>query len=155
MHPCARPGVMFQAELFCTDCKTWAWDEHTGERVHSFSGELDPWPSEEQHARMHAFQQNVANEQGRQSDNCMGCGRRFQPDDFRVDGEGPMTSLFRIVPLTNAAEEWVDAHVSTAGFHPEWPTLYVERRYLDDLIEGIEGAGLTVGRRTIQAVSAC
>ncbi len=154
LHRFGRPGVMFQGEVFCTDCKIWAWDENTGERVHSFSGELDPWPSEEQHAGMHRFLRNEANEQGKQSTNCMGCGQRLQPDDFRVDGEGAMTTLFRVVPLTSLAEEWVDEHVSTAGFQPDWPTLHVEHRYLADLVDGIEGAGLTVGRRII-AASAC
>lgn len=112
------------------------------------------WPEPENHERMHRFLRNQANEEGKQSDNCLGCGQRLQPDDFRVDGEGPMTTLFRVVPLTSLAEEWVDSHVSTAGFHPQWPTLHVEHRYLDDLIDGIEGAGLTVGRHTLQAAGA-
>lgn len=112
------------------------------------------WPEPENHARMHRFLQNQANEQARRSVNCLGCSRRYDPDDFRVDGEGPMTTLFRVVPLTEAAKEWVDDHVSTGGFHPEWPTLHVEHRYLADLIAGIEGAGLTVGTRTLQAAGA-
>ncbi len=154
-HPRSRPGVMFQAELFCSACKTWAWDEHTGERVNSYTGEPDPWPSEEQHANIHRVMQDRANEQGSQTDNCMGCGQRFQPEDFRVGGEGPMTSLFKVVPLTDEARAWVDDNVSEEGFQPDWPVLYVEHRYLDDLIEGIEGAGLTVGRRVLAGAGAC
>ncbi len=113
------------------------------------------WPEPENHDRMHRFLRNEANEQGKQSTNCMGCGQRLQPDDFRIDGEGPMTTLFRVVPLTDAAKEWVEENVSEEGFQPSWPTVHVEHRYLADLVDGIEGAGLTVGRRTpLQAAGA-
>ncbi len=76
-HPRSRPGVMFQAELFCSSCYTWAFDEHTGERVDSYTGEPDGGrPTDANHARMHRFLQGQANEQGKQSDNCIGCGER-------------------------------------------------------------------------------
>ncbi len=113
------------------------------------------WPSEEQHAGMHRFLQGQANEWGKRSVNCLGCGRRYDPNDFRLDGEGPLTSVFRLVPLTDNARGWIADNVSrTEGFQPDWPTLYVESRYLDDLIEGMEDAGLTVAARTLQAVGA-
>ncbi len=111
--------------------------------------------NEANHARIHTFLQNQANEQGHQSVNCLGCGRRYQPDDFRLDGEGPLTSVFRLVPLTGDARGWIADNVSrTEGFQPDWPTLYIEHRYLDDLIEGIEGEGMTVSARVVQPVGA-
>ena len=155
-HGDSRPGVMFQAELFCAGCRGYAFDEHTGQRVESFTGEPNDGPDPENHERMHRFLRNQANEQGKQSDNCLGCGQRFLPDDFRVEGEGSMTTLFRIVALTDSAKEWVNDNVDNEeGYHPEWPTLFVEHRYLDDLIEGIIGAGLAVGTRSLQAAGAC
>ena len=153
-HGDNRPGVMFQAELFCTGCKTWAWDEHTGERVISFTGEPDPWPSKVQHYGMHRFLRNQANEQAKQSSNCQGCGQRFMPDDVRVEGEGPMTTVFRVVAVTDAAKEWVNENVNNEeGFHPEWPNMFVEHRYLDDLIAGMHESGLQIAH-TLQAVGA-
>ena len=65
--------------------------------------------------------------------------------DFHMDG-GPigLASVLRIQPLTQEAKDWVEEHVSQDGFQPDWPTLYVEHRYLDNLIGGIAIAGLTV-----------
>lgn len=146
---------MFQAELFCSACHPWAFDEQTGVRVDSYTGEPDSTPNEANHERMHTFLQNQANERGQRSVNCLGCGRRYEPDDFRVDGDGPMTSVFRVVPLTDNARGWIADNVSrTEGYQPDWPTLYVERRFLDDLIEGIIGAGLTVASHARQPVGA-
>ena len=111
--------------------------------------------NEANHERMHTFLQNQANEQGHQSVNCLGCGRRYQPNAFRLDGEGPLTSVFRLVPLTGDARGWIADNVSrTEGYQPDWPTLYIERRYLDDLIEGIRDASMTVATRTMQPVGA-
>ena len=65
-----------------------------------------------------------------------------------------MTSVFRLVPLTDEAKRWVNNNVSRERFQPDWPTLYIEHRFLDDLIEGIEGEGLAVAGRAIQPVGA-
>ena len=65
--------------------------------------------------------------------------------DFHMDG-GPigLASVLRIEPLTQEAKDWVEEYVSHEGFQPDWPTLYVEHRYLDDLIDGIAVSGLTI-----------
>lgn len=31
-----KPGAMFHAELFCSDCMPYAYDPNTGERVRTF-----------------------------------------------------------------------------------------------------------------------
>jgi hypothetical protein len=66
--------------------------------------------------------------------------------DFRLEGEGPMTSVFRLIPLTTVAKVWVALNVGEGGedFQPDYPTLYVEHRYIEPLLEGIGEAGLTV-----------
>jgi hypothetical protein len=53
-------------------------------------------------------------------------------------------SLVMVLPQAPAAEQWVEDHVSPEGFHPNWPDLVVEPRYLDDLLEGVQSDGLTV-----------
>ena len=65
--------------------------------------------------------------------------------DFHMDG-GPigLASVLRIEPLTQEAKDWVEECVSQEGFQPDWPTLYVEHRYLDYLIDGIAMSGLTI-----------
>ena len=65
--------------------------------------------------------------------------------DFHMDG-GPigLASVLRIEPLTQEAKDWVEEYVSHEGFQPDWPTLYVEHRYLDYLIDGIAISGLTI-----------
>lgn len=65
--------------------------------------------------------------------------------DFQMYSEGPMTTVFLLTPLTDAAKEWVVENVSQEGFQPDYPNrLYVERRFIDMLLDGIDGAGLTV-----------
>ena len=66
-----------------------------------------------------------------------------------------MTTLFRVVALTDSAKEWVNDNVSEEGYQPQWPTLFVEHRYLDDLIEGMQGTGLTVSMHNLQAAGVC
>ncbi len=65
--------------------------------------------------------------------------------DFRLAGAWP-SSVYQLHPLTDAAREWVEANVSHGGFHPDWPTLVIEARYVDGLIEGIIGDDLAVKR---------
>ena len=38
-HPGCWPGVMYQADLYCTACFPFAYDEETGERVNAYTGE--------------------------------------------------------------------------------------------------------------------
>lgn len=59
--PNARPGVMYQAELFCTQCFPYAFDEHTGRRVNAFSGftlsEGEPGPAGRSYRERHERQE--------------------------------------------------------------------------------------------------
>ena len=60
--------------------------------------------------------------------------------DFLVAYDG---SLSLVTPVTQAAREWIDAHVPEDA--PRFgPSLAVAPRYLDALLEGMEDDGLTV-----------
>ena len=61
--------------------------------------------------------------------------------DFVLSGGG---SIFLLKPVTDEAREWVEENVSREGFQPYWPMVCVEWRYLDALLDGIDGMGLTV-----------
>lgn len=61
--------------------------------------------------------------------------------DVLVENHG---SILTFQPLTRRAEEWIKEHISTEGFHPNWPTLVVEHRYAGDLATGMQTAGLVV-----------
>ena len=52
-------------------------------------------------------------------------------------------SISLVTPGTPAAREWIDAHVPADA---PWfgPSLAVEWRYVDSLLEGIEDDGLTI-----------
>ena len=68
--------------------------------------------------------------------------------DFRLYGEGPMTTVYQLEPLTDNAKGWIADNVSrTEGYQPDYPTLYIEHRYLLPLLDGIAEAGLTVNTR--------
>jgi hypothetical protein len=61
--------------------------------------------------------------------------------DFDFENHG---SLGLLRPLTNAARAWVTANVSQEGFQPCWPTIVVEARYVDAILNGIVGDGLVM-----------
>lgn len=67
--------------------------------------------------------------------------------DFHLAGSSRET-VFQLTPLTDAAKIWIGANVSCndGSFHPDWPTLVIEARYVDGLIAGIIGDMLTVKR---------
>ncbi len=67
--------------------------------------------------------------------------------DFRLYGEGPMTTVFRLTPLSDRAKEWVEEHVDQEGFQPSWPEVFVEHGYIDAVLEGINLSGLTIHLR--------
>ncbi len=76
-------------------------------------------------------------------------------NDFELYSDGgPMTTLFRLTPLSDRAIAWVEENVSTEGFQPAWPVLYVEHGYVDHLLAGIEAAGMTVDGSVSGAVVA-
>lgn len=63
--------------------------------------------------------------------------------DFTLAGGG---TLYMLSPLTDAARAWVEANVNRddGSFHPHWPTLAIEARYVDNLLAGIVEDGLTI-----------
>ena len=60
--------------------------------------------------------------------------------DFCVQNHG---SIFLLIPNTEAAKEWINAHIPedapTIG-----PNIAVEHRYIGDIVDGIVKDGLTV-----------
>ena len=61
--------------------------------------------------------------------------------DVRVAHSG---SISLVTPLSTAAREWVRDNVETEGWQWLGGALAVEPRYVDNLLHGMEGAGLTV-----------
>lgn len=63
--------------------------------------------------------------------------------DFQVYADGPMSTVYLLIPLSDAARAWVDEHLPedrlTLG-----AGVAVEHRYIGDLVETIIGDGLTV-----------
>lgn len=60
--------------------------------------------------------------------------------DFAVRNEG---SIQLLVPNTDAAREWVSQHISEDA-QRFCGGIVVESRYIDDIVQGIQGDGLTV-----------
>ena len=61
--------------------------------------------------------------------------------DARFHNHG---SLIGIVPITTAAQEWIDEHVDTEGFMWLGPVLYAEPRYAHTIATAMIADGLTV-----------
>lgn len=62
--------------------------------------------------------------------------------DFKVRDEG---SLVLLTPETDEAKVWADEHIGQDnGYQPYWPTVVIEHRYADAILEGIELDGLTI-----------
>lgn len=64
-----------------------------------------------------------------------------QEIDVRVTGGG---SMYHVTPLTEAAKEWVNENVHLEDWQWLGSGFGVEWRYLDNLVEGMTDAGLTV-----------
>jgi len=69
-----------------------------------------------------------------------------RPADLVVVGEARST-VFLVIPTTEAGRAWVQENVSNEGYQPWWPDVIVEHRYLTDLVEGAKAAGLEVDQR--------
>lgn len=61
--------------------------------------------------------------------------------DVVVENHG---TIFLFRPLSDFARDWIEENVSREGFHPDWPTLVVEHRYIGDLVHGAIADGLVV-----------
>lgn len=61
--------------------------------------------------------------------------------DARFHNHG---SLIGIVPITMAAQDWIDEHVEAEAYMWMGPVLYAEPRYAHDLANAMIADGLTV-----------
>ena len=62
--------------------------------------------------------------------------------DFTLNPQGTIALL---CPQTDAARKWVEEHIGQDnGFQPWWPTVVIEHRYVQAILDGIEGDGLIV-----------
>lgn len=65
-----------------------------------------------------------------------------RPVDFNFENHG---SLCLLRPLTQSAADWANEHIGRDnGFQPYWPTVVIEPRYCDDILESIASGRLTV-----------
>jgi hypothetical protein len=68
------------------------------------------------------------------------CSEEQNSPDFEVDGGG---SVYLLRPLTPAAREWVDEHISQDA-QRLGNAVAVEHRYIEDIVAGVQRDGLTV-----------
>jgi hypothetical protein len=62
--------------------------------------------------------------------------------DFILRDEG---SIVLLTPCTDAAHEWLDENIGQDnGYQPMWPTVVIERRYAQDILEGVIAEGMVV-----------
>jgi hypothetical protein len=64
--------------------------------------------------------------------------------DFTLRDEG---SILLLTPRTEPARNWIDEHIGpTNGYQPYYPTIVIEPRYLQPVLDGIAEAGLEARR---------
>ncbi len=62
--------------------------------------------------------------------------------DFEIRDEG---SIILLRPLTDAARIWVDENIGRDnGYQPTYPTVVVEPRYIQPILDGLQAEGYTV-----------
>jgi hypothetical protein len=61
--------------------------------------------------------------------------------DFRFENHD---SICFLRPLNDAAEAWVNEHVSKSGYQPSWPDVLIERRYAETILRGIIANGFSI-----------
>jgi hypothetical protein len=62
------------------------------------------------------------------------------PSDFRFENHG---SIGLLRPITAAAKAWVKEHIGqNNGYQPMWPTVLIDPRYCEAILEGIAADGL-------------
>ena len=60
--------------------------------------------------------------------------------DIRIMDAG---SFIIIEPMTAKAAGWIDENIGADnGYHPQYPTIMVEHRYADDVLDGMAADGL-------------
>jgi len=67
---------------------------------------------------------------------------RLEKADFILRDEG---SIVLLTPHTDAAHDWVNEHIGQDnGYQPMWPTVVIERRYAQDILEGVRAEGMVI-----------
>ncbi len=62
--------------------------------------------------------------------------------DFILRDEG---SLVLLTPLSPLAHEFVEERIGQAnGYQPMWPTIVIERRYAQAILEGVIAEGMVI-----------
>ena len=62
--------------------------------------------------------------------------------DFSFRDEG---SIVLLTPLSPSAQQFVEERIgSDNGFQPYWPTVVIERRYAQDILEGVIAEGMVI-----------
>lgn len=64
----------------------------------------------------------------------------IEHDFYLVNGG----SIFLLTPLTEAAKDWVNLHIPDDA-QWFWPSVVIEHRYVDDILDGLTEDGLAVG----------
>jgi hypothetical protein len=63
-----------------------------------------------------------------------------QKDDFALANHG---SVILLKPISQAGIDWVEAKIgANNGYQPFYPTVLLEPRYVDDVLQGIRKQGL-------------
>ena len=66
----------------------------------------------------------------------------MQQYDFSLNDQG---TILVLTALSDDAKAWVEENVSTEGYQPDVPNrVYIECRYVDAILDGIDGDGLKV-----------
>ena len=63
--------------------------------------------------------------------------------DFSFRDEG---SIVLLTPLSPAAHEFVEARIGQDGFQPFWPTVVIEKRDAQAILQGVLAEGLVIAR---------
>ena len=60
--------------------------------------------------------------------------------DFAVENHG---SIFLLRPLSENARAWAEGNIGQqSGYQPYWPTIIIEHRYVQLILEGAQRDGL-------------
>ena len=62
--------------------------------------------------------------------------------DIVVENHG---SIFLLRPISDSGRVWIEENIGQQnGFQPYWPTVVVEPRYVEDVVNGIQAGALGV-----------
>ncbi len=76
-------------------------------------------------------------------------------NEFASSGSSPSPNfttrdeglILLLTPHTKLTHDWIHEHIGrNNGYLPYFPTIVIERRYVSDILDGIDSAGLAVSR---------